>query len=194
LAPEILKKLEDYESSKCAQLEKIEELSQAIDRITAENRSTREWFGTRLRLLWEHNAKRDEKIGVAMHGILQHAKETAQHLGLREAGERVEALLSSPARVWDAEPVPNIVTSTPTPTPTPLPFTTSLPTATSTPPFPPTFTDDTADATGTGDPDFPMFPNADGEGVGTAVAPQPNKRPAPGLVAEGSKRRKVGVP
>jgi len=188
LAPEILKKLEDYESSKCAQLEKIEELSQAIDRITAENRSTREWFGTRLRLLWEHNAKRDEKIGVAMHGILQHAKETAQHLGLREA------LLSSPARVWDAEPVPNNVTSTPTPTPTPLPLTTSLPTATSTPPFPSNFTDNTADPTGTGDPDFPMFPNADGEGVGTAVAPQPNKRPAPGLVAEGSKRRKVGAP
>ena len=75
MAPEILKKLESYESGKSQLLERIEELSQAIARLTAENRSTREWFKTRLELLWESTSKWDEAIGEAMKGILEHAEE-----------------------------------------------------------------------------------------------------------------------
>ncbi|KAF8800753.1 hypothetical protein BYT27DRAFT_7216767 [Phlegmacium glaucopus] len=49
--PDILKKLEDYESATCRQNEKIEELSQMV------------------RLLWENVNRQDEKIGAAVRAI-----------------------------------------------------------------------------------------------------------------------------
>jgi hypothetical protein len=67
--------LESYELGKSQLLEKIEEQSQAIACLTAENQSTREWFETRLQLLWENTSKRDEAIGKSMKSILEHAKE-----------------------------------------------------------------------------------------------------------------------
>jgi hypothetical protein len=65
LAPEIVKRLEDYESGRCQQLEKIEELSQAVARLTAENKSTRVWLESQLKLLWDHTSRNDEMVGAA---------------------------------------------------------------------------------------------------------------------------------
>ena len=106
LAPDILKKLESYESGNSQLLEKIEEQSQAIVRLTAENRSTREWFKTRLELLWESSSNRDEAIAESMKAILTHAEEMSLHVGLRQAGEKLEALLKDSSR-------PAVPTSTP---------------------------------------------------------------------------------
>lgn len=129
LAPEILKKLESYESGKSHLLERIEELSQAIARLTAENRSTREWFKTRLQLLWESTSKRDEAIGESMKSILEHAEEMSRHIGLRDTGEKLEALLKDPRTftliatptlplTLPADPTPTLA-ATPKATPTP---------------------------------------------------------------------------
>ena len=87
-------KLESYESGKS--LEKIEELSQAIARLTAENRSTRGWFKTRLQLLWESISDRDDAIAESMKGLLEHAEEMSRHIGLRETGDKLDALLKVP--------------------------------------------------------------------------------------------------
>jgi hypothetical protein len=129
LAPEVLKKLENYESGRSHLLERIEELSQAIDRLTAENRSTREWFKTRLQLLWESTSRRDEAIGKAMKGILEHADEMSRQVGLREIGTKLEALLKVPA---DANPcqtlIPLIPLADPSTTRPTLPKTTPKPT------------------------------------------------------------------
>lgn len=213
MAPEIIKKLEDYESSKSAQLEKIEEMSQAIARLTAENRSTRVWVESRMNHMWDQIDKRDLRIGVVMKKILEHAEETSQHLGLREAAERLEGLLKVPVRSWDAQSVPTKTTSLPpTKTPvapdlaTPLPSTTFLPMKvplTTSLPIPPSLqppasasngatishADPTLTATTT---DTPMFPEPDVvDEVGTAVAQKATKRPASGPPDDSKKRRKV---
>jgi hypothetical protein len=125
LAPEVLKKLENYESGRSHLLEKIEDLSQAIDRLTAENRSTREWFKTRLQLLWESTSRRDEAIGKAMKGILDHAEEMSRHVGLREIGTKLEALLKVPA---DANPCQTLIPPIPLTETSTLPKTTPKPT------------------------------------------------------------------
>ena len=96
MAPEVLKKLENYESGRSHLLERIEELSQAIARLTAENRSTREWFMSRLQLLWENNTQRDGTTGEALESILEHAEEMSRHIGLREFGEKLAAFLKDP--------------------------------------------------------------------------------------------------
>jgi septation ring formation regulator EzrA len=118
LAPEILKKLELYESGKSQLLEKIEELSQAIDRLAAENRSTREWFMSRIELLWESTSKRDEIIGESMKHILEHAQEMSRHIGLRETGEKLEALFKVPLAVTSSSALPVATPKATTPTPT----------------------------------------------------------------------------
>jgi hypothetical protein len=46
--PENLKKFENYHLERCQQLEKNDELHQAIARLTSENQSTREWLDTRI--------------------------------------------------------------------------------------------------------------------------------------------------
>lgn len=78
----------------CQVLEKIEEQSQAIGRLTLENRTTREWFKSRLELLCESASKRDEVVGAAMKSILEQLEETSRHVGLRVIGEKMEALLN----------------------------------------------------------------------------------------------------
>jgi len=212
LAPEIIKKLEDYELSKSAQLEKIEEMSQAIARLTAENRSIRQWVDGRIHVMWDQINRRDERIGIAMKKVLEHAEEMSRHLGLREAAEQLEGLLTVPVRSWDAQSLP----TKPTPlhankTPiapnldTPLPSTTSLlkvPLTTSLP-IPPALrpparasngatisdADPTLTATTT---DTPMFPEPDvAIEVGMVVAQKPTKRPASDPADDGKKRRKV---
>jgi hypothetical protein len=122
LAPEVLKKLESYESGRSLLLERIEELSQAIDRLTVENRSTREWFKTRLQLLWQSTSQRDEAIGEAMKRILEHAEEMSRHVALRETGEMLMALLKVPV---DAHPPSPDLTSPTLPKPTSSPTTPS---------------------------------------------------------------------
>lgn len=108
--------MDSYESGNSELLEKIEELSQAIARLTAENRSTREWFMTRFQLLWESASKRDEAIGESMKSFLGHAEEMSRQIGLRETGEKLEALLKVPT------PTPAIPVSTLPTVPTlPLP-------------------------------------------------------------------------
>ena len=96
LAPEVLKKLENYESGRSLLLEKIEELSQAIARLAAENRSTREWFMSRLQMLWESASQRDATTAEALNNILEHALEMSRHFGLRDIGEKLEALIKVP--------------------------------------------------------------------------------------------------
>ncbi|KAF8798750.1 hypothetical protein BYT27DRAFT_7264614 [Phlegmacium glaucopus] len=108
--PDILKKLKDYESATCRQDEKIKELSQTVARLTQENRTTREWFDTRVRLLWENVNRWDEKIGAA-------------------AGDKLDALLKVPVGLPYEESIPKPSTPTPTPTPaspTPQPTTSAL--------------------------------------------------------------------
>jgi hypothetical protein len=122
LAPDIFKKLESYESGASQLLEKIEEQSQAIARLTAENRSTREWFKTRLELLYESTSKRDEAIAESMKGILEHVEEMSRHIGLRQAGEKLEALLNAPTLavpIPTLSSLPNIRAATPKTTSTP---------------------------------------------------------------------------
>ncbi|KAF8799922.1 hypothetical protein BYT27DRAFT_7217436 [Phlegmacium glaucopus] len=80
LAPEILKKLEDYELGRCQQLEKIEELSQAIAQLTAENKSTRAWFKSQLKLLWDHASKHDETVRAGMRKVGEQAGEMSQQV------------------------------------------------------------------------------------------------------------------
>jgi hypothetical protein len=119
LAPEVLKKLEIYESRNSHILERIEELSQAIARLAAENRSTREWFTSRLQLLWEKADQRDVAVADALKSILDHAKEMSAHVGLREFGEKLDALtfaLNGP--VDPALPIPStLLPSSPTTSP-----------------------------------------------------------------------------
>jgi hypothetical protein len=96
LAPEVLKKLENYESGRSLLLERIEDLSQDIARLTAENRSTREWFMSRIQLLWESTGQRDATIAESLKSILEHGVEMSRHFGLREFGEKLRALLKDP--------------------------------------------------------------------------------------------------
>ncbi|KAF8816190.1 hypothetical protein BYT27DRAFT_7248499 [Phlegmacium glaucopus] len=78
LAPKILKKLEDYESGRCQQLEKIEELSQAIARLTEENKSTRAWFESQLKLLWDHTSKHNKTVRAGMRKVREQAGDMSQ--------------------------------------------------------------------------------------------------------------------
>lgn len=109
-------------------LEKIDEQSQAIARLTAENRTTREWFKSRLELLWETSKKRDETIAAAMESIFEYSYEMSRHLALREAGEKLEVLLTG---TIPTQPIPTTVDATTSPavpkSPTPPLMMTSLP-------------------------------------------------------------------
>jgi hypothetical protein len=96
LAPDVLKKMESFESGRSVLLERIEEMSQAIGRLTSENRSTREWFKAQLQLLWETTSRRDEVIVDAMKGILEQAEETSRRFDLRDTGDKLMAMLSVP--------------------------------------------------------------------------------------------------
>jgi hypothetical protein len=106
LGPEVLKKMESYESGRSVLLEKMEELAQALDRLTTENRSTREWFKTRLQLLWESCTRQDQAIAESMNGILKQSEEMCLHIGLRNAGEKLEALLKVPADASTSSTLP----------------------------------------------------------------------------------------
>lgn len=98
-APEIMKKLENYESGRSLLLEKMEGLSQDIARLTTENRSTREWLMNRLQLVWESAEQRDETTSEALKNIWEFAGEITRHIGLREFGEKLEALHKLPPMV-----------------------------------------------------------------------------------------------
>jgi hypothetical protein len=102
LAPEIVKRLEDYESGRCQQLEKIEELSQAVARLTAENKSTRVWLESQLKLLWDHTSRNDEMVGAA-----------------RKVGDQAVATSSMPTTP-QAVATSSMPTTLPATTPTPL--------------------------------------------------------------------------
>jgi hypothetical protein len=99
LAPDVLTKLENYESGRSLLLERIEELSQAIARLAAENRSMREWFMSRLQVLWENASQRDATTAETLKAILEHAVEMSRHVDLRNFGEKMEAFLQVPADV-----------------------------------------------------------------------------------------------
>ena len=189
LNPEILKKLESYESGYRQQLEKMEELSQAIAQLSSENRSTREWFQTRLKLVWESASNRDEAIVEAMKNILEHAEEMTRYFALREVGEKIEALLKDHPIASAAE-IPPTATPLPAarspsnppvddPSPIPDPATT---TTTTIPAFPDGETSNKRPAAGQPTTTIPAFP--DGE--------TSNKRPAAGQLGESKKRRKIG--
>lgn len=85
--------MESYESGRSVLLEKIEDMYQAIDRLTAENRSTRVWFKDRLQSLWETTSRRDEVIARAMKGVLDQAEEMSRRIDLRDTGHKLEAML-----------------------------------------------------------------------------------------------------
>ncbi|KAF8809992.1 hypothetical protein BYT27DRAFT_7092814 [Phlegmacium glaucopus] len=105
LAPEILKKLEDYESGRCQQLEKIEELSQAITRLTAENKSTRAWFESQLKLLWDHANKHDETVRACMRKVGEQAGEMSQQVDKPAAISSMPATTPTPQMPVIASPV-----------------------------------------------------------------------------------------
>ena len=94
-----MKKLENYESGRSLLLEKMEGLSQDIARLTTENRSTREWLMNRLQLVWESAEQRDETTSEALKNIWEFAGEITRHIGLREFGEKLEALHKLPPMV-----------------------------------------------------------------------------------------------
>ena len=106
--------MESYESGRSVLLEKMEELAQALDRLTTENRSTREWFKTRLQLLWESCSRQDQAIAESMNVNLKQAEEMCLHIGLRNAGEKLEALLKVPADTSTSSTLPVPTSTTPT--------------------------------------------------------------------------------
>ena len=101
MAPEILKKLEKYESGKSQELEKIEELSQAIAQLTTESQLTREWFTSQLQLFWEKVKNRDDQLGTAMQILLDHTK---------SVGERLEILMKIDRAATLPETTPTLPT------------------------------------------------------------------------------------
>jgi hypothetical protein len=157
--------------------------------------------------------ERDERIGVAMKKLLEHAEETSRNLGLREAAERLEDLLKVPVGSRDLQSVPKNAKSIPATTipiaadlATPLPSTTSLPMKvplTKSLPIPPSLQPPASASNGdtishaaptlhANTTDTPMFPEPDLEDeVGTVVAQKPTKRPASGPPDDSKKRRKV---
>ncbi|KAF8814961.1 hypothetical protein BYT27DRAFT_7219071 [Phlegmacium glaucopus] len=186
--PNILKKLEDYESAASEQNEKIEELSQTVARLTQENRTTREWFDNRLKLLWETTNTWDENIGAAMRAIFEQVEETSQHVALHETGEKLDALLkvvglphedsiAKPSAPTPAFPIPG----SPTPaSPIPRPTTPKL--------LPPLeLSSPRADSTR-----IPMFPQ-DADIIEVDESPKSNKRSGSIVTPGESKRHKVGV-
>ena len=104
--PEVLKKMEEtqerleqsYETGKSEMLERVEELSQELARVSAENQSTRAWFRTRLQSLWDNNDRRDEATGNALKHIVDNS--VCQHVCcLREFGEKLDLFFKdSPGR------------------------------------------------------------------------------------------------
>jgi hypothetical protein len=165
----------------------MEELSQAIERLSSENRSTREWFQTRLKLLWESASNRDEAIVAAMKNILENAIGMTQNFALREVGEKIEALLEDHPITSSAEipPTPTPLPAARSPSKPPLDAPTPIPVPAPTPTTIPAFPDDeTSNMRPAASPTttIPAFP--DGE--------TSNKRPAVGQLGESKKRRKVG--
>ncbi|KAF8799291.1 hypothetical protein BYT27DRAFT_7217923 [Phlegmacium glaucopus] len=186
--PDILKKLEDYESATSKQNEKIEQLSQTVARLTQENRTTWEWFDTHLKLLWETTNTRDENIGAAMRAIFEQVEETSRHVALRETREKLNALLKVvrlPHKDSIAKP------STPTPafqtpaSPTPASL---IPRPTTPKLLPPLeLSSPRADSTR-----IPMFPQ-DADIIEVDESPKSNKRSGSIVTPGESKRHKVGV-
>jgi hypothetical protein len=133
LAPEVLKKLENNESGRSLLLEKIEdlsqakkieELSQAIARLTAEGRSTRELFISMLQSVWESISQRGARTSDALENILQHAVEMSRHDDLRGFAEKLEALVRVPDMMDPRQTllsfgVPKHTSAAPKPTPNP---------------------------------------------------------------------------
>jgi hypothetical protein len=160
-------------------MERIEEMSQAITRLTEENRASHLFFESRLKLLWENVNQRNERIGAAMRKFLEHAEETSRHLGLRDAASHLEDLLKVPVLAWNTESVPT--KTIPPPTTSSIQLTTILP------PFLPhservEYTSPTGTTTGLTVPE------------GYDGAPSSNKRSADAFPGESNKKRKIGEP
>jgi len=86
-------------------LERIEELSQVLARLNAENTTTREWVINRLQLVWdridevfEKMDQRDAITAEALKNVVEHGEEMSRLLGLdiRGFGEKVEGLFKLP--------------------------------------------------------------------------------------------------
>lgn len=142
-------------------------------RLTAENRTTREWFKSRLAQVWEMSRKRDEVIGEVMKNILENSEEMSRHLALRETGEKLEGLICcpSPTQPTQTQSIPSPITRQKSPTPPKSPTPLAPHKSPTPPPKEPSLTL------------LPQFPFPD---------PEPsNKRPADEIV-ENNKRRKIG--
>jgi transcription termination factor NusB len=85
LAPEVLKRMESFESGSSVLLEKLDEMAQAVDRQSSEIRSAKEWFKGRFQLLSENH---DEKMLKVMKGIKDNAAKMDAILKLTPADHR----------------------------------------------------------------------------------------------------------
>jgi hypothetical protein len=116
LAPEVLKKLESYESRGSLLFEKMEELTEAFACLAAENRSTREWFASRIQVLYQIIGDRDEAAVEALKSILEQAEEMTRLSHVQELGEKLEGLLLKIQDV-NSPPMPILSSTSTNPSP-----------------------------------------------------------------------------